>query len=278
MELLNFFMLQVCPTAGCVLASLMFCAPVRDLNHGLQRGSLGTLNPVPWAFAVGNTFGWLLYGFILKDVYVLAANLPGLFINLWLCHGAAKLQYFRRQKRSIAFDTALYSQQGSNDENSISRSVSTTNNFDFMLSMTPLEQVFFAISASWAILGAYTGWFMDRDHAANIIGVTANCNLVFFYMAPLNIIWKVIKTRNSASIHRPTLFLNTLNSSFWSFYGIARHDRIIIFPNAIGSLFGLVQIIVCILFPHLPVHDDDSDDEGKDINNYGLMEDQSSSA
>lgn len=280
MELINLFMLHVCPAAGCVLASLMFCAPLRDLNHSLQRGSLGTLNPVPWAFAVGNNFGWLLYGFILKDVFVLAANLPGLFINMWLCYGAAKLEYHGRQKQGIAFDTA----RSVDNDNGVA---STTNikDFDFQLSMTPLEQVFFAISISWATLGSVTGWFMEeQDHAAAIIGITANCNLVFFYMAPLNTIWNVMKTQNSALIHRPTMTMNTLNAAFWVLYGTARRNRIIIFPNVIGVLLGIIQIFVCVLYPHMPVMDNITNDDNEAFErghpsvDYDLMDEQSRSS
>ena len=274
-------MLQVCPAAGCVLASFMFCAPLNDLHHCLQRGSLGTLNPVPWAFAVGNTFGWLLYGFILKDVFVLAANLPGLFINMWLCYGAAKLEYYgrRRQEQGIALDTA----RSSVDNDSTTIAHATKKEYDFQLSMTPLEQVFFAISISWATLGSVTGWFMEQqDHAATIIGITANCNLVFFYMAPLNTIWNVMKTQNSALIHRPTMTMNTLNAAFWVLYGTARRDRIILFPNAIGMLLGIIQIFVCVWYPHMPVMDNNNNNGDHDAYkrghaiNYDLMDEQPS--
>lgn len=274
MDWVSFLLLRVCPTAGCVLAALMFCAPLRDLNDCLQRGSLGTMNPIPWAVAVGNTFGWLFYGLITKDVFVLAANLPGLFINIWLCYGAVKLQYYRRQKSTIVFDTSQIRQ---GDDNSTFST--NTKDFDLLLSFTPLEQVFFGITASWAILGAYTGWFTTTEHAASIIGVTVNCNLVFFYAAPLNTIWSVIKTRNSSWIHKPTMVMNTVNATFWVLYGCARHDRIILFPNAIGSLLGLIQIFVCVLYPHMPIEVDDDDDyERNSTVNYNLMDENSRSS
>ena len=269
MDWLNFVVLRACPLAGCALAFFMFAAPLRDLNQGLQKGSLGTLNPTPWAVAVGNGFGWLLYGFILKDVYVLAANLPGLFINLFLCYGAAKLQYHRRQRSTVAFDTA----RARSVEDQSTLSASPDKKMDIMLSMTPVEQVFFGIAAAWGILGAYCGWFTTEEHAKSIIGVTVNCNLVFFYFAPLMTMWKVIKMRNSVFIHRPTMFLNTFNAMFWVIYGTAIQDRIILFPNAVGALLGFLQIIICVLYPHMPMEEDDDLDSGGAIINYDLMED-----
>ena len=252
----------------------MFCAPLKDLNEGLQKGTLNTLNPVPWAVAVGNGFGWLLYGFILKDFFVLAANLPGLFVNLFLCFGAAKLQYHQRQRNSVAFDTARI-RTGANQSSMISSSGKT---LDLLLSLTPVEQAFFGIAGAWAILGSYCGWFTTEEHAKSIIGVTVNCNLVFFYAAPLNTIWNVIKMNNSVSIHRPTMFMNTANATFWAVYGTAIRDRIILFPNAVGALLGLLQIIICIIYPHMPLEEDDVFDSNGPIVNYDLMDDASRSS
>eukprot|EP00977_Amphora_coffeiformis_P009089 scaffold2069_cov187-Amphora_coffeaeformis.AAC.6 len=274
MDWLSFLVLQVCPSVGCFLATLCFCAPLRDLNQGLQKGSLSTLNPVPWAVAVGNTFGWLLYGFILKDFFVLAANLPGLFINLFLCFGAAKLQYYQRQRNSVAFDTARV--RSGDDQSTMSASLG--KQMDLMLSLTSVEQTLSAIAGAWAILGSYCGWFTTEEHAKSIIGVTVNCNLVFFYAAPLSTIWKVIKTGNSVSIHRPTMFMNTANASFWVVYGTAIQDRIILFPNVVGALLGLLQIIICVLYPHMPLEEDGAFDGNGPIVNYDLMDDASRSS
>jgi len=44
----------------------------------------------------GNCLGWLAYGYYTYDPFVVAANLPGLVLSLWLNMGAAKLQYLER--------------------------------------------------------------------------------------------------------------------------------------------------------------------------------------
>jgi len=42
------------------MSTLMFAAPINDLKNALEKGKLGTLNPVPWAIMMGNCIVSLL--------------------------------------------------------------------------------------------------------------------------------------------------------------------------------------------------------------------------
>lgn len=81
-----------------------------------------------------------------------------------------------------------------------------------------------------------------------------NLNLVFFYGAPLSTIMTVLKTRNSASIHIPNMITCTLNGTFWTAYGIAIMDPFISVPNGLGTLFGVIQVFLCLIFPRNTIH------------------------
>ena len=74
-------------------------------------------------------------------------------------------------------------------------------------------------------------------------------NLIFFYGAPLSTFYTVLKERNSSSIHVPTMITNTLNGTFWSIYGFAVSDMFVAIPNGIGALFGVLQVVLIVLFP-----------------------------
>jgi len=54
------------------------------LKEALQRGSLGDLNPLPWAFMTGNCVGWVIYSFMRKDLFLFIANAPGVFVSAYL--------------------------------------------------------------------------------------------------------------------------------------------------------------------------------------------------
>lgn len=83
----------ICPTAGCILANVMFAAPVRDAHQAWQKGYLGDLNPLPWVFMMGNCYGWVFYSFLIRNYYLFFADAPGLVISVWLNLQAVKLRY-----------------------------------------------------------------------------------------------------------------------------------------------------------------------------------------
>ena len=50
----NVFFAYICPSLGVLMSTLMYAAPVNDLKVALLEGTLGTLNPIPWAIMTGN--------------------------------------------------------------------------------------------------------------------------------------------------------------------------------------------------------------------------------
>jgi len=89
----------------------------------------------------------------------------------------------------------------------------------------------------------------SNDTKALIVGVAVNCNLVFFYGAPLSTITSVLRSRNSASIHIPTMVTNTANGTFWAAYGWTVWDLFVAIPNLLGALLGVIQILLVLVFP-----------------------------
>ena len=152
-------------------------------------------------------------------------------VSVWLNMGAAKLQYLNAR------------QVTSTQENTV--------NARRALVLVSQEVLLLRILLLWFIVLIGVGWLglgFERQVAA--IGIIVNINLLFFYGAPLQTIQRVIAEGSSASIHRPMMRMNWLNTSFWTLYGfVARNDPIIYGPNAIGLVFGLIQGILCCIYP-----------------------------
>uniref|UniRef100_A0A7S3L1Q6 Sugar transporter SWEET1 n=1 Tax=Amphora coffeiformis TaxID=265554 RepID=A0A7S3L1Q6_9STRA len=89
----------------------------------------------------------------------------------------------------------------------------------------------------------------DDDLRQMVLGLTVNCNLVFFYGAPLSTIRQVLTTRSSRWLHGPTMLRNTANGVFWTVYGLAVLDPYVAVPNGLGALLGFVQMILWVVFP-----------------------------
>jgi solute carrier family 50 protein (sugar transporter) len=115
---------------------------------------------------------------------------------------------------------------------------------------SPHEKTTTIIAAFWLVILSLAAFlpFSARQREL-FIGIVVNCNLVFFYAAPLSTIAKVLKTKSSASIHIPSMVTATFNGIFWGGFGIATKDLVIAVPNTMGAGLGFVQVALCFLFP-----------------------------
>jgi len=253
-------------------ACLARAAPVRDLRQALIDGSLGALNPFPWSFCAGNTLGWVVYGYYTRDPFVVAANLPGFVLSIWLCSGASKLQYLELTKRRLRqHEREQWDASSPIDEapDGIMLNDAARTQMEDDMVMVPQERVLLRVLSAWAVVIVFAGWFSRYD-PATIVGIVVNINLIVFYGAPLQTIQKVIETNNSESIHIPTMALNWTNTSFWIGYGVARQDVVIILPNVIGLSLGLMQGFLKFRYPsrptgdlqQVPVEEEDEPDSG----------------
>jgi len=203
-------------------------ASIHDLIECIKAGSLGSLNPFPWALQSGNCLGWIAYAYYTGDPYMLAGNLPGFLFSLFLNIGAIKLQYANAKKDSLVF--------------------------------VQQEKQFFSVILFWVAVLIYVGWIGPASHAIATIGIIVNANLVIYYGSPLQALLKVIEEQSSDSIHVPTMILNWVTTSFWILFGIARNDWYILVPNILGLMLGLSQGVLCGIYPRR--EKEDADQEG----------------
>ena len=109
-----------------------------------------------------------------------------------------------------------------------------------------------SISTFWLVLitiAALGRPILDESSRTLLIGLAVNINLIFFYGAPVAKIATVMETKSSASIHIPTMTASLLNGTLWFCYGIAVSDYFISVPNGFGSLLGIVQLVLCVIYP-----------------------------
>jgi solute carrier family 50 protein (sugar transporter) len=112
----------------------------------------------------------------------------------------------------------------------------------------------------WTAVLCLIGWADSFSSGTKnmIVGTISNLNLVFFYGAPLSTIFQVLKTRSSSSIHVLTMVINTVTSAFWVAFGVAASDLFISVPNGLGTLLGVIQFLLCFLFPRTKRADADN--------------------
>ena len=222
----------------------------------------------------------LMYCF--KNYFVFAANAPGLVLACWFNLAASKLlfkQQFAKLPvsediREIEFaklpaandleegaESLALAAEGTPLKRSVSDKSNETAGSDRTPPMLAEIPVFYtAPKHDYLIMGMIVLWVavmaligyansFSNDTRILIVGIVTNLNLVFFYGAPLSTIATILKSKNTATIHIPTMLTNTISSVFWGVYGLAVLDFFIFVPNALGSLLGFSQVALYLIFP-----------------------------
>ncbi|KAL7463538.1 hypothetical protein ACHAXS_003896 [Conticribra weissflogii] len=265
----------VCPLMGCIFANLMFSAPFNDVRSATRNGTLGCLNPTPWAMMTGNCSGWVTYSYLIQNHFVFWANAPGLVLSVWLNMAAVKLQYCDRISQSMrssfvqlldnnrkSFKTPVLDRRELGDKNDDEDVSGAQNSFANLRKMAlditiqkieapaPHEKVVVGVVIFWLAIISFISFLkLELSQRQLVVGIAVNINLLFFYGAPLSTIFTVLRTRDSSSIHRRTMIMNTMNGIFWTAFGFGTVDYFISVPNGLGAILGFVQMFLCLVMP-----------------------------
>lgn len=245
----------ICPGLGVLIGTVMFAAPLRTCYEQVASGKgLQNLNPTPWAFMLGNCTGWITYGVLRHNFFVLAANALGFCMSIWLCLQSSKMQYVDQLQKKL--------------DNQSDEMIHETN---ILRQPTRTDILVLGNAVVWLIVISIVGFTASLSNSTRelIVGVTVNINLVIFYAAPLSTIYKVLVTRNAATIHISTMFSNTFCGLFWGVYGLAILDFYIAVPNILGAALGAVQMVLCVLFPRSSVNNNNNNNNSRNNSSIG---------
>jgi len=252
----------ICPGIGVILANAVFSAPVCSLQKALKAASLGDINPLPWVFMTGNCMGWVAYSILTSDLFVFAANAPGAILSLWLNFGVIKLEYVKRYRYESVPVLSKGVENIQNEESDEIFSIDSSlerkkkENPNELHELSSQEKMFIIVVTFWVFVFWVVSFCpLNDDEKQIVIGVIVNLNLIVFYAAPLSTIMTVISTKNAASIHTKLMTTCLFNAVFWLAYGFAITDPIIIIPNCLGLIFGIIQVLLWFWFPKTSTED-----------------------
>ena len=201
----------VAPAVGACLANGMFFSGLPEVLEKRRQGDLGEFNPLPMPIIMGNTIGWTVYALLTKDVFVAAANAPGLLLSGWYVLTTSRLAEAATAKR--------------------------------------IEIVAMLMASIHLAAGLACAFLLPtRAAMVSLYGLVCNGILLAYYGAPLSSMQKVVTERSAESIYYPTVALNGVNALFWSTYALAISDRYLLVPNAIGVGLCALQTLLCLIF------------------------------
>jgi len=213
----------IVPACGVISANLIFISPFQTVLGVRKDNVLGSLNPLPYPMIVANCLSWLCYSFVVKDWFVYFANIFGFVLGVFYttsCRACSETSASSAKVMDILFLGG---------------------------------QAFVLGGASIALIALRN----DPKAAQTMMGVVCMIVLVCFYTSPLSVLYKVVTTRNSASLHIPLAIASFANGSLWSIYGFVLGDIFIWGPNALGAVFSGLQLVLIMILPRTPEIDDD---------------------
>jgi len=154
---------------------------------------------------------WLAYGIIARDFYIFGGNTIGLYTGLYYTMTALSVDSNVKNKTRVEICT-----------------------FGFLLAC---PGVFFWVT------------YLNQETAMQIVGILGNIAAVAMFMSPLSTTLRVIREKDSASLNLPFMIFQIGNCTCWSLYGIATDQPLIIPPNALGLVFGIMQVCLKVRYP-----------------------------
>ncbi|KAL7463821.1 hypothetical protein ACHAXS_005318 [Conticribra weissflogii] len=206
------FVTTLVPSIGILTTSLLYLSPMTTVRSANKERSLGDLNPIPLAIMAVSSVCWLAYGLSIRDHYVTLSNVPGSIAGIYYVTSVLPLV------------------QG--------KQLETTRRIILALSAITINL--------WTWLSVTNKTIADVSSA---LGSLASALFIILSGSPLSTIKKVITTRNSASILTQLTAAQVIDTTLWSAYGLAIKDKFVWGPCAIGLGFGLIQLLLKILFP-----------------------------
>lgn len=208
----NPFITSLIPRLGVITSTLLYFSPMAAVRAASKDGSLGDLNPIPLALMAVASMCWLVYGLSIRNPFVTLSNLPGCVAAIW--YVTAVLPLLKGSQLETMQNTVVV------------LSAITVSLWTYLsLSIKPIAQV------------------------QSTLGLFASGLFIILSGSPLSTIKTVMSTRNAGSILSSLTIAQVTNTALWSVYGLAIKDKFVYGPNLAGLGFGLVQLVLKLVFP-----------------------------
>nr|AVF19620.1 SWEETs [Cymbidium hybrid cultivar] len=197
---------------GNIISFMVFLAPISTFYRIYKKRSTEGFQAVPYIVALFSAMLWLYYAFIKTNVILLVIiNSIGCVIEA--IYIAIFLAYAHKKARVYAAKIILLLDGG----------------------------LFSAIVLSTIALA-------KGDTRVKVVGWICVGFAVCVFAAPLSIMKLVIATKSVEFMPFNLSFFLTISAVAWFSYGLLIKDLYVMLPNVLGFLFGLLQMILYVMY------------------------------
>ncbi|KAL5225535.1 hypothetical protein ABZP36_012174 [Zizania latifolia] len=192
--------------AGNIISFLVFLAPVPTFLQVYRKKSTGGFSSVPYVVALFSSVLLIFYALVKTN------SMPLLTINVFGCvvETVYVIVYLVYAPRKARLRTLAYF---------------------FLLDV-----------AAFALIVVVTLHFVTKPHQVKFLGSVCLAFSMAVFVAPLSIIFKVIKTKSVEFMPIGLSFFLTLSAVAWFCYGLFTKDPYVMYPNVGGFFFSCLQM------------------------------------
>jgi solute carrier family 50 (sugar transporter) len=189
---------------------VLLAAPLPTIQSLKKDESVGSMPLLPYSSMAANCALWFSYGFLKKEMAIMGPNAFGLVLALYYMKSFVK--FSPPQAPTLP---------GSVRQHKVCVAA-------------------ILASALWA------AWAKVRP---DMVGYAAVGFCIAMFGSPLASLKTVIKTKSAKSIPLPFTVASVANCFLWSVAGSFKlKDPNIIFPNSLGLMFGIVQVVLKLVY------------------------------
>ncbi|XP_012269475.1 sugar transporter SWEET1 [Athalia rosae] len=122
----------------------------------------------------------------------------------------------------------------------------------FYYTYTPNKTETLALTGKVVALVAVILGYAQVENPENIeyrFGIIVTALMFTLIAAPLFNLGEIIKTKSSASLPFPLIFMATIVTFLWLLYGLIIDNGFIIFQNAVGFTLSATQLSLFVIYP-----------------------------
>ncbi|XAR55168.1 hypothetical protein NMG60_11030584 [Bertholletia excelsa] len=199
---------------GNVISLILFLSPVPTFVQIWKKGSVEQFSPTPYLATLVNCGLWVLYGLPMVHPHsLLVVTINGSGVVIELVYLLLFIRFSDQKKRLRVLVVML------------------------------AEFVFLGVLALLVLSLVHT-----TKLRSTVVGSLAVAGNILMYASPLSIVKMVITTK---SVEYMPFYLSLAafaNGVCWTSYAVIRFDPFIAAPNGLGTLFGLLQLLLYAAF------------------------------
>lgn len=254
------------PTVASVFALSMWFAPMPEILNVRRRLRMNDLNPLPFGLQYCNCLGWMIYGWLSQDYYVVTSNFPGMALAcFYMASSIHVLGYeialldnkiWRLSQEELGFDESQMKRSIAeeksgltySDEEIITKKRVQFNTMTTFLWVGPLL---------WGFLGAICFSYLEVEEPASgtttsllIVGSFCAVFAMAYFASPLSTALSVIKEKDASSLYPPMVVANIINCFGWIVYGYLAIDDVMVWSqNLAGMSLNVINLTLLIIYP-----------------------------